>query len=733
MSLFSDKILEIALPVPLRRTFDYLAVDENGQELEDIESGCRVVVPFGRQSLVGIVITTKTGSEFPIEKLKPVKSLLDQHPCFAKVDITLIHWAAKYYQQSLGDVYHAALPKLLREGNTLEKLQDKKLVSTEQLPEQLPANAKAQQKLKALFDTEAVIDKAILKEAGISTVTVNKFLEAKWADWQTYIPESKQILESDIIEPLQLNTEQAIAVSAINSSTGFNTYLLDGITGSGKTEVYLQAIAKVLLEQKQVMVLVPEIGLTPQTIERFRSRFNVEVALWHSNMTDKQRFKTWQMTRSGIAKIVIATRSGVFLPFFDLGMIVMDEEHDASFKQQDGFKYHCRSIALYRANLIKVPVILGTATPSLESLANAVSGRFRHLKLKQRAGNRRLPKMQLLDLNRCKSTSGIGEPLQNRVQQVLADGKQAMLFINRRGYAPVLMCEECHWLTDCHRCSGFTTYHKTTRQLICHHCGNQQPTVHQCQGCGSTRLTTVGVGTEQLELYLAEAFPEANIVRLDRDSTARKGEFENKLEQIQQGKAQIIIGTQMVAKGHHFPNVNLVGILDVDGALFSSDFRAPEKLAQLVVQVAGRAGRGDQQGEVWLQTKFPEHPVIQDLVNNQYADFAQFALTERKDLALPPYSHQVVLRAEATQSEFASEWLANLTPHLSHFEQLLVLGPMPAPMSKKAGKFRHMLTLQCQSRGYLHKVVDWLIENLDSIQNSNRIRWSIDVDPVDLS
>ncbi len=732
MSLFHNKILEIALPVPLRRTFDYLAVDENGIEIEQIEPGSRVLVPFGRQSLVGIAIDLKDDSEFPLEKLKPINSVLDKKPCFSAKDIKLLNWASSYYQQSLGDVYHTALPKLLREANALSDLSDKHLKAQTSLPKELPANAKAQKKLQKLLQ-QAPASKEQLKEEKITSATINKFIEQDWASWQMFTPEVRTVAESDIQGALQLNTEQAVAVSAINSANGFNTYLLDGITGSGKTEVYLQVIADVLLAQKQVMVLVPEIGLTPQTIERFRSRFNVEVALWHSNMTDKQRFNTWQNTRSGVAKIVIATRSGVFLPFSDLGMIVIDEEHDASFKQQDGFKYHCRSIALYRASLARIPVILGTATPSLESLANAKSGKFHHLLLTQRAGNSRLPKMQLLDLNRCQSNSGIGEPLQARIRQILDDGKQVMLFINRRGYAPVLMCEECHWLTDCHRCSGFTTYHKTTSQLICHHCGDQQPAIRQCQHCGSTRLTTVGVGTEQLELYLSEAFPNTSIVRLDRDSTARKGEFENKLEQIQQGQAQIIIGTQMVAKGHHFPKVNLVGILDVDGALFSSDFRAPEKLAQLVVQVAGRAGRGNQQGEVWLQTKFPEHPVIQDLVNNQYSDFARYALTEREDLALPPYSHQIIIRAEATNSELASDWLANLTPHLSHFEQLMALGPMPAPMSKRAGKYRHMLTLQCKSRNYLHKVTNWLIENLDSIQNSNRIRWSIDVDPVDLS
>ena len=732
MSLFHSKILEIALPVPLRRTFDYLAVDENGNEIEQIKPGQRVLVPFGRQSLVGIALELKTESEFPLEKLKAINSVLDEQACFSAEDFKLLNWAANYYQQSLGDVYHAALPKRLRESNSIEKFADKHLVASEQLPDELPANAKAQQKLKTcLLGSE--LTKEQLKEQGISTATINKFVEAGWANWQSYTPVTQQVTQSAIRDPLQLNTEQAIAVSAVNSADGFETYLLDGITGSGKTEVYLQAIAKVLLEQKQVMVLVPEIGLTPQTIERFRSRFDVEVALWHSNMTDKQRYQTWQQTRSGIAKIVIATRSGVFLPFKQLGMIVIDEEHDASFKQQDGFKYHCRSIALYRANLLHIPVILGTATPSLETLANAKSGKFHHLLLKQRAGNSSLPKMQLLDLNRCRSNAGIGEPLQQRIDQSLQNGEQVMLFINRRGFAPVLMCEECNWLTDCHRCSGFTTFHKSSNQLICHHCGNQQPAIRQCNSCGSTRLTTVGVGTEQLEHYLKDVFPDVNIVRLDRDSTSRKGEFEEKLELIQQGKAQIIIGTQMVAKGHHFPKVNLVGILDVDGALFSSDFRAPEKLAQLVVQVSGRAGRGTHRGEVWLQTKFPEHPVIQDLINNQYADFANFALVERQDLALPPYSHQVLLRAEALQSELASDWLANLLPHLQHFSELMVLGPMPAPMAKRAGKFRHMVVLQCVSRSYLHKVVNWLIENLDSIQNSNRIRWSIDVDPVDLS
>ena len=732
MSLFSNTILEIALPVPLRKTFDYVLLDQSSPSDNSIQPGQRVVVPFGRQTLVGIVIREKSDSEHPVEKLKPITQVLDTKPCFDEQQFQLIHWAAEYYQHPIGEVFHAALPKLMREAKSLEQLTDKVLVASDALPNDIPAKAKAQIKLQNLLK-QKTLTKDDLKQHDISTGTVKKFVDQQWASWQTIIPEIKTINQQHLNAGLALNTEQAIAVSGINNHSGYGTFLLEGVTGSGKTEVYLQTIQEVLLAQKQVLVLVPEIGLTPQTIERFRSRFNVDVSLWHSGMTDKQRFATWYKAQTGQANIVIATRSGVFLPFSQLGMIVIDEEHDPSFKQQDGFKYHCRSIALYRANTLKCPVILGSATPSLETLANAQNGKFHPLKLMQRAGGSQTPKMKLLDLNQCRTEAGIGEPLLQQIQQTLDDGKQVMLFINRRGFAPVLMCEECHWLSDCHRCSGYTTYHKSSNQLICHHCGYQQQVMHQCRECGSTRLNTLGVGTEQLEHFLTQHFNAHPVIRLDRDSTAKKGEFERKLEQIHQGQPQIIIGTQMIAKGHHFPNVHLVGIVDVDGALFSSDFRAPEKLAQLVVQVAGRAGRGLQRGEVWLQTKFPEHPVIQDLVNNQYADFAQYALTERKELALPPFSYQVILRAESTTSEFASDWLSNLSVHLQQFNQLMVLGPMPSPMAKKAGKFRHMLTLQCPSRHYLHKVVDWLIENLDTIQNSNRIRWSIDVDPVDLS
>lgn len=724
------KIIRVALNVPLRRLFDYaLTEKQNGLT---ICAGQRVLVPFGNKSLVAIVVDIDVTTDVPASKLKAIIDMIDVQPVLNEEQISFLNWAAKYYQHPLGDVYYSALPKLLRENRQLDSLLPESLVATELMPKrsEFSANAKKQLQLYDLLKHKT-LSRTQLTEHGITAPTIKKFVDQKWAEWQNIKPAPTTIDKSQLQPGLALNAEQALAVAAINQCFGHTTFLLDGVTGSGKTEVYLQAIEQRLLKQQQILVLVPEIGLTPQTIKRFEQRFKLCIALWHSGMTDKQRFDTWQKTQSGEAKIIISTRSGVFLPFENLGLIIIDEEHDPSFKQQDGFKYHSRSIALYRANKFQIPVVLGSATPCLETLNNAMTQKFHHLKLNQRAAGSQMPTMKLLDLNLCPQDSGLGTPLIERIGEQLKQGHQVMLFINRRGYAPVLMCEECHWLTECHRCTSYMTYHRNINQLICHHCGHQHPTVHQCMSCGSTRLTSVGIGTEQLEYKLRERFPDIPLTRLDRDSTSKKGQFQEVLEKINQSGPQIIVGTQMIAKGHHFPNVSLVAVVDVDGALFSSDFRAPEKLVQLIVQVSGRAGRGSIKGEVWLQTRFPEHPVIQDVVNNTYNDFAVFTLNERKMLHLPPFSHHILLKAESTHETAGLEWLNGLLPHLRPFANLQTLGPSPAAMMKKAGKFRFLLTLQCQSRPYLHKVVDWLIENLDTIQKDNRIRWSIDVDPID--
>ncbi len=734
MTMFAQPVIEVAVAVPLRRTFDYWLPD--GVDANETLIGKRVLVPFGRQSLVGVIVGFKENASQVSDKMKAAISIIDSDDLFSIDDemMSLLNWAAGYYQHPIGDVLNVALPGALRSDKSIPDFVPQVLKKTSEFPEleAIPSNAKQMQKLGLLLD-ESSLSKEQLKDAAISSVTIKKFVDRNWAEWQPDTRAPAQVTEQDINESLNLNADQSIAVAAINSASQHQAFLLDGVTGSGKTEVYLQAIEHRLKQQQQVLVCVPEIGLTPQTIARFKQRFNVEIAVWHSGMTDRQRMQTWLASRNGLAKIIIATRSGVFLPFQSLGMIIVDEEHDSSFKQQDGFKYHCRSLALYRANKLKIPVVLGSATPSLETLNNANSGKFSHLKLTQRAGNATLPTKHLLDLNRCQTNGPLGLPLLDAIKEQLNLNRQVMLFINRRGFAPVLMCEECHWLTECSRCSSFTTFHKTKNALICHHCGFHHPTLRQCLSCGSTRLTPVGIGTEQIEHLLQAQFPEVPVVRIDRDNTSKKGAFDEQLEIINQGQPMIIVGTQMIAKGHHFPNVSLVGIVDVDGALFSSDFRSAEKLSQLVVQVAGRAGRASIKGQVWLQTKFPEHPVIQDLVNNEYEDFAKYALNERQMLRLPPFSHQATLRAESTLNDIGEHWLVAISEHLAQQDGIMLLGPMPAPMTKKAGKYRHILILQSQSRPYLQKLLNWLIENLDSIKKDNRIRWSIDVDPIDLS
>lgn len=720
--------MQIALPVPLRKTFDYLA-----NENENLAIGMRVIVPFGKSTKVGVVTDLKQESDYEISKLKPINSVLDEQPVLSNTLFEVVHWAANYYQHPIGDAIFSALPKLLREGKSLDDLKEFELQKTDKLPNIDDISTRAKQQ-KALIEhlNQAAVAKSELKDLNITSTTINKFIDSEWAQWQEIEYQQKDFLPEQVNPHLDLNTEQSLALSAINNSSN-GCFLIDGVTGSGKTEIYLQAIENILLKQKQVLVLVPEIGLTPQTLARFEQRFNTPIGVWHSGMTDKQRLLTWHGCLNGKFKIVIATRSGIFLPFDNLGMIIIDEEHDASFKQQEGFKYHCRSIALYRAHKLHIPTVLGSATPSFESLNNAKSGKFHYLQLRERATGNAVPKIKLIDLNIVKQQNNLAENLVERMRSVLANGQQVMLFINRRGFAPVLMCEECHWVTNCHRCSSFATYHKSKQALICHHCGHQQPVYHQCQDCGSTRILPIGTGTEQVEQTIESLFPDFPVVRLDRDKTANKGKFEEALELINTDEPTIIIGTQMIAKGHHFNNVALVGVLDVDGALFSTDFRSSEKLAQLMVQVSGRAGRSHTKGEVYLQTRFPEHPIIQDLINNSYADIASYALSEREALCLPPYSHIVIIRAESLNEYEGANWLSSIVPVLQQYKELLVLGPSPAPLSKKAGKYRHILTLQCRSRSYLHNIVDWLIQNLDSYQKNNKLRWSIDVDPVDLS
>ena len=729
-------IARVALPVPLDKQFDYLIPNH----LFPIIGG-RVSVPFGRQTLVGLVTALVNESEFELTKLKPIKQVLDNQPVWPERLYALLHWCSQFYQYPLGDTLFNAMPSTLRKGKPADFATLVSWQLTERGRDQLMqgfGRAVKQAKVMHMLEAGPVAHQEFIDQE-ISSSVLKTLMEKDWISSLENKPEIRdwrQDVEANVDKP-KLNAEQAVAIATVNSAQGFGCYLLEGVTGSGKTEVYLNMIKPVLEQGAQALVLVPEIGLTPQTINRFKRRFNVPVEVIHSGLNDTERLNAWLSARDNAAGIVIGTRSALLTPFAKLGIIIVDEEHDASYKQQDSLRYHARDVAVMRANKEQIPIVLGSATPALETLHNALSGKYHHLVLSARAGNATPTTNKVLDLKGLYLESGLSAPLIAEMRKHLNAGNQVMLFLNRRGFSPALMCHECGWIAECKRCDAYYTYHQNSNEIRCHHCGSQQPIIHQCQGCGSTHLVTVGVGTEQLEQQLSELFPEYKTIRIDRDSTRRKGSLESALNAIRNGEYQILIGTQMLAKGHHFPDVTLVALLDVDGSLYSSDFRASERLAQLFIQVAGRAGRASKPGEVVLQTHHPDHSLLQALLSKSYRHFAETALEERKIAQLPPFSFLTLFRAEATQSELVEGFLRQVRHTLeSHplFDQYCqVLGPTPAPLAKRAGKFRWQLLLQTQSRPMMQKLLASAKPAIALLPNAKKVRWTLDIEPQDLS
>jgi primosomal protein N' (replication factor Y) len=539
--------------------------------------------------------------------------------------------------------------------------------------------------------------------------------------------------------PPELHAEQAAAVAAVGEALGcFAGFLLAGVTGSGKTEVYLRLAEQVIARGDAVLLLVPEIGLTPQLVQRVARRLGDRLAVLHSGLGEREREAAWQRARLGLASVVIGTRSAVFTPIPRLGLVLVDEEHDGSFKQQDGLRYNARDLAVVRAQRAACPVLLGSATPSLESLKNARDGRYRHLQLTERAGGARPPRLDLVDVRDQPLEGGVSAVLRGAIADTLAAGQQALVFLNRRGFAPVLSCHGCGWLSDCPRCDARQTLHARSGLLWCHHCGAQRRVPRVCPDCGSGELHPLGAGTERLEQVLAARFPDYPLVRIDRDATARKGSLDRLLEQVRKGQPMILVGTQMLAKGHHFPAVTLVGVLDVDGGLFGADFRAAERMAQLILQVAGRAGRGAKPGRVLIQTRYPEHPLLQTLVSRGYDAFAEAALAERREAEWPPYSFQALLRAEATDAEAPQAFLAAVyalaEPHAASAGdgQVQLWGPVPAPMARRAGRYRAHLLLQATQRAPLHALIGWLLPQIREHRLARKVRWSLDIDPQEL-
>lgn len=722
-------IVQVALPIPMRQLFDYL------YEGDELSPGVRVKVPFGSRVLVGVVLGTVSNSTMQAEKLKALLEVVDSAPVLDHVLLKLCHWLSSYYHHPIGEVIHTALPVALRKGLSGQP----KPISffrasdnDDEKVEQLLGTAKKQRLLMA-FLADKEVEGSTLKQH-FSTAIINAVLKKSLIESidKTVEPDLNWRDNLTLSDKPRANIEQSLAITAINQAdTGFKTFLLEGVTGSGKTEVYLQGIEAVLEQGKQVLILVPEIGLTPQTVSRFKSRFGVEVGVLHSNLTDNERLTVWQQSRSGQLPIIIGTRSAIFTPMKSPGMLIVDEEHDGSYKQQDGLRYNARDLAVLRAKEHSIPLVLGTATPSFESLSNALNGRYQHLLLSDRAGNAAHAKQNILDIKNQPLQFGLAQGMIDRIEQHLRQGSQVMLFINRRGYAPALLCHQCGYVEECDRCNSPYTIHKQLNKIQCHHCGSARSIPKQCAQCGSDEVVPYGLGTEQLEQGLANLFPDYSSVRIDSDSARGKTRLSELLDMVNRNQHQLLIGTQILSKGHHFPNVTLVVILDADGALFSADFRASEHLAQLITQLAGRAGRAEKPGEMWLQTHSPGHPLLQDLVHNGYGHFARHALLERKQANLPPFMFFALFRAEATSARLPHEFLAEVSGLFRDLAHVIVVGPIPALMEKRQGRFRMQLLIQSDNRTVLQRALAERMTLLEQLPLARKVRWSIDVDPQD--
>jgi len=736
----SSPILQVALPSPLRRLFDYQA--PAGVAPEQLQVGQRVRVPFGRRALVGVIAALVEHSEVPSDKLKAAEALLDNAPLLPPSLWQLCLWTARYYQHGLGDTLNVALPVLLRQGEAALARQDRLWQLLPGAYPEHPALARAPKQKHAvqmLAQHPHGLSHALLAQWGLTRDALEalegKGLVERIEQSPHHIAEPLPLLRQS---PLTANDEQQAALDAILAEAGFHAWLLEGVTGSGKTEVYLQAIEQCLRSGHQALVLIPEIGLTPQTLARFQQRFSAPVVILHSGLNDRERLDAWIAARDGDAGIVIGTRSAIFTPLARPGLIIVDEEHDLSYKQQEGLRYNARDLAVYRAHLEKVAIILGSATPSLESLHNVEQGRYQLLRLTQRAGNAKPPSFQCLDIRSRPLEGGLSRPLTLLIGEHLNKGNQVLVFINRRGFAPTLMCHDCGWIAECKRCDARMTVHQSPAHLHCHHCNSQRPLDKHCPKCQGSDLRPLGAGTERTEEHLNTCFPDYPVLRIDRESMSRKKAMQQMMETIQSAQPCILVGTQMLAKGHHFPDVTLVAILDADGGLFSADFRGPERMAQMITQVAGRAGRAEKPGQVIIQTHMAEHPLLIELTEQGYPAIAKRELAERAVAQLPPYRFMALLRAEANNGRAANQFLeealqqAELLVEQHQLAEVDLLGPVPSPMERRAGRYRAQLLMQAAQRSTLHQLVHLLLPLLEQHPEARKVRWSIDIDPLDM-
>ncbi len=733
--------LSIALPVPLNKTFDYLPEPE--KDMSHYQAGLRVKVNFGNRELVGLITDIHQSPSYDPAKLKPIQTLIDSKPLLSNEIYKIGQWMHEYYHQPLGECMQLLLPVLLRKGGEANITTQPYL--TIHPDHKGPSEIKRAPRQVALLEHMQTSDSAghwqkDLVEAGFTPAIIKGLTEKGFI--QHHEKPSFQAINGRAQQsPLGLNPEQAEVVSIIHSQSGFQPYLLEGVTGSGKTEVYLQSIAPFIEAKQQVLILVPEIGLTPQTVQRFARRFDADILLLHSQLNDRERLDAWllaaQHKQADRAQIIIGTRSAIFTPMPNLAAIIIDEEHDQSFKQQDGIRYHGRDVAVMRAHALNIPIILGSATPSLDSLHNALTQKYTHLRLTQRAGDAEPPKLQILNIKKQPVHHGLADELLPQIRTTLDNGHQVLVFVNRRGFAPTLYCPDCGWISECRSCDAKMTLHQKPAHLHCHHCDSKQALPKNCPSCLSNDIQPLGAGTERLESHLAYQFQQNKVIRIDRDSTQNKNAMETLLQPVHDGEPCILVGTQMLAKGHHFPKVALVIMVNVDSGFFSADFRAMEKTAQLILQVAGRAGRESIRGKAVIQTEFADHPLLHLLSEENYHALGLALLQERQEQHLPPYGFQALIRADSMQPREAEQFLHRVRELINwhktnlNLPHINALGPLPAPMELRAGRFRSQLWVSCQNRKMLHHFMQNCLNGIYEIKGFHKVRWSLDIDPTD--
>ncbi|MEC9375625.1 MAG: primosomal protein N' [Pseudomonadota bacterium] len=729
----SPEILKIAINAPLPKLFDYLPPEKNSSK---IFPGQRVKAPFGTQEQIGLIIQLAKSSDINVNKLKKVIEIIDDEPIIDKRLMQLLNWAAEYYQHPIGRVIASALPQYLRKGEAarLKPIYGWRLTNLGMEINSVSLKSKAPIQ-SAIIDEikNAPTEKKLRKIHSNWRKVIDNLISKGWVE--TFKLERNNYSSERILNDspsLELTSGQAKALAEI-SEEGYSTNLLDGVTGSGKTEVYLRLIEKQIKACRQSLVLVPEIGLTPQLLDSFSERIESKIVVIHSGLTQTERMNAWLLSQNGQALVIIGTRSGIFTPMKNPGLIIVDEEHDASFKQQEGFRYSARDLAVYRAKQYNIPVILGSATPSLETIHNALLGRYKHLRLEERPGLSKQPQIHLIDLRIEPAEEGLSHSFIEALKSHLKEGAQALIYLNRRGFAPVLMCPDCGKGLECSRCDAHLVLHQKRGLLCCHHCGQERPIQENCSDC-EQKLITIGIGTERIEKAIEKLFPNTPILRIDRDTTRRRGELEKNLRKVRNKEVQILLGTQMLTKGHDFPEVSFVGIVDSDQGLFGNDFRSSERLAQSILQVAGRAGRGNRPGEVWIQTYYPEHPLLKILLENGYGVFAKKVLDERSVTEWPPFSHLVLLRAECTNRNILQRFLQDARHAADRLKPVGIdaLGPADAPMEKRSGRFRGQLLIQAKNRVEIRRFLPHWNYAISKLPDARKTRWSMDVDPIEL-